>query len=402
MFSHITNYRRQDIEDGRRSRHPWINIGFWLNDVPRPLVRCWLIGHKPVIDGVGEWKTDDNGDRLVSRYGNPSRWVVCDRCGVRGEPQGSLDADRWNVGDRYDGPYSPLLPDTVRAASVEEIKKALRTGEDRPPLPSTRPPGRIPYWAHGVLGGQLVVGRTFPGVGATLKVGNPGSEHVLAASFHFGRWLGALYLHTEGFGRGIQRRLNPTGYHSREIGLNLHEGGRLDWKLWAKRDHWSRDDPTWQQGSVNLNLLDRVLGVRRYAYRDVDGGRTTRMVTLPEKSYLVELRLQRQVLGRRRWRKKLSWTVKWETLGRSIPIRGIDIREERGICGSAVPVDPAAVRTGTWADTAAIAIAARIVEHRTRNGWSTHRLLPVDEPTETVIRRGKTLTVEELQERLTA
>lgn len=381
MHAHHVNYLKRDAADGRRYRGQLVNVGFFLHGVPRLMPLCRLLGHRPVVDGTGQWKTNGDGER----YGNPSRWVVCDRCGLRGEPQGQLDADRWNIGDRYDGQYAPLLP-RGRHVTVG----VDRAADGRP----TYPPGRIPSSGDGALGGQLVIGRPHRTFGFDWKVGNPGSEHTLAASLHL--WpLGSLYLHTEEFGRGIQRRLNNRGgYHSRVIGLELTDG-RLSWKLWAKRDEWSRSDPWWQRGDLNLRVRDHLFGPRRYSYTDVPGGTTTRIVRMPESDYLVELTLRRQTLGRKRWPwKRRSFTVRWETPGEGIPFRRRPSWKGAGICSSSVAVDERSVRAGTWPDSAATAIAAKLTANRTREEWSPVGLLPLDPDTDAVVRPANRVTAE--------
>ncbi len=378
MYTHIVNYRRRDQADGRqRSRFPIVNIGFWWHYVPRLLIWCWLFGHRAVIDGAGKARTNADGTVDTSHC---ARWVVCSRCGTRGDPQGSLDPEHWNEGDRYRGPFAPLLP------TEDRVHVTGYTSTHKRPI---RMPGRIPYRDTGTLGGQLVIGpsmrdRGFTSVGFRLKVGNAGSEHPLGMTLHFG-WLGSLYLHTGTIGRQWQRRLNPDGYDSRVIEVMLRRA-HFDWKLWAKADEWKRSDPKWMRGSVNFSLFDRLLGVRRYDYQDIPGGTTTRMVSMPERQYLVELKLQRQIHGRRRWRKTLSWSVDWSTLGAGIPYRRpTGSWKGDDICGSAVKVSDASVRAGTWADAAAVAIAARITESRAGNGWSPVRLLPYDPDTGRIV-----------------
>lgn len=367
MYAFVVNYEK-DRRRERGTRHHLVDVGFFAHDVPQLLLTCRLLGHRPVVDGTGVFKVD--AER--GRYGNPYRWVVCDRCGVRGEPQGHLDPAVWNVGDRYTGAWAEPLPAgrRERADRLFQLKDA-----------GHYPPGRIPHRSAGEVGGQLVIGRPHGGVGVEVKVGNAGSEHTLAAVVHL--WpLGALYLHTSGFGTWVQRRLNPVGYDSRIIGVGVVDG-LLQWRLWALRDgptgmNGKRRERWWMRADVNLRWRDRLFGRYRYRYTDVPGGSTTRMVRLPEDDYLVELTLKREVQGRDRWRKTGAWSVNWEVAGKPIPTAG---PQRDRIYGSAVPVPEHAVRVGTWPDVAAVAIAAAMTKARTGREWSPTRLQPVDPAT---------------------
>src|SRR5262245_12335266 len=91
--------------DGRQ-RGMLVHRGIWLHDVPRLMLWCRLRGHKPVIDGNGPDRPD----------GGARRWVVCDRCGVRPDPQGNLPAKRFDVGQRYTGDLYP--PEFAQARQV--------------------------------------------------------------------------------------------------------------------------------------------------------------------------------------------------------------------------------------------------------------------------------------------
>ncbi len=355
--------------DGRR-RGQLVNVGFFLHQTPRLIPWCRLFGHKPVVDGTGEYRTDvPSGDR----YGNPNRWVVCDRCGERGEPQGHLDPAVYAIGDRYLGPFEP-------GAAVEAFasKFAARNAER-----GFTAPGPIPRRGEsvrGALGGQLVIGAGgWAGLGWEAKVGNAGSEHTLALHFGFGP-LGALYLHTEHHGTWLQRRLNPVGYESRVTGQTLRDG-RLSWRVWSRKDSGSRygrdREPWWRNGEVSFRVLDGLFGPVRYSYEDI-GEPVGRLVRMPEgDDYLVTLQLQRQTRGRRRgpFPRTRTWTVDWNAAGKGIPTKG----PERGrIYGSGVEVSDAAVKAGTWPSEAVCGIATRMVRDRTRYGWEPLGPVEVD------------------------
>jgi len=324
MRFHSVDYRKDRGESPRALVHR----GFWWNDLPRLILGCRLLGHAPVVDGY------DPPPSFTT--GRPSRWVTCDRCGVRPEPQGSLDPERWSVGDTYDGP--------------------CRSNEHDRSLP-----GSWPAHPVGVLGGELVIGRSFGGVSVQAKVGNAGSDHTLAAHVRVGM-LGALYLHTESFGTWLQRRLNPVGYHSRVIGMSV-EDGRFRWELWAKRDESSSDDQGWMRGSVRVDPRDIVLGEARYSYTDV-GDRVPAVVRMPHgDDHVVTLQLQRQTFGRARGPKRETWAVDWECKG-GIPAKP----GGRGrVSGSGVKVfDPG--EADMWVEEATAAIAHALAGDRARYG----------------------------------
>lgn len=315
MRVHTVDYRKDRNESGL------FNRGFFIYGVPRLIPWCRLFGHKPVVDGVNY-----GGRPGTPEAGRRSRWASCDRCGIRLLQPVDDDLE---LGQRYTDP----VPDVHDP-----------TGE---------------------IGGQLVIGRTFSGAGIEVKVGNRGSEHTLAGHIQINR-LGALYLHTEKHGTWLQRRLNPTGYESRVIGLSLHDG-RLSWKLWAPRNHWSSSDPKWQQGSIPADPRDWWFGPKRYTYAN-HGDPVTAIVRMPHgDEHPVTLQLQRQRYGRARGRDpKLSWCVNWEALS-GIPTRN----EDRGrVFASAVAVTDAAATDGGWVEQACARIAASLTDDRIRYGFA--------------------------------
>jgi hypothetical protein len=340
MRAHSLNYIERD---GRRSGE-LVNRGFWLFSVPRPLILCRLFGHRPVVDGTTGFRDNDPG----------SRWVVCDRCGVRPHPQGVLEPTVWNIGDRYTGAWVDPPP-ADRDVAFAVLK---RSGYQLPgPWADSETTGQ--------LGGQIVLGvRHDPKIGFTFKVGNKGSEHTLAADFHL-PWIGSLYLHTERFGAWLVRCLNPTGYHSRVVSVEAHNG-HLYWRLWAKRDEQSRDDPWWMSGDVQIDPRTILLGAKRYAYEDC-GAKVSATVRMPHgDDHPVVLQLQRQTFGRMRGRKRLSWAVDWDAP------KGISTEPGgRGrIYGSGVKVSDASVKAGGWPTEAASLIAVRLTEDRRRYDWT--------------------------------
>ncbi len=369
MHAHTVNYRKRD----GASRGQLVNLGFFVHGVPRLMLWCRLFGHRPVVDGTGEYKRDHpDGER----YGDPNRWVVCDRCGVRGDPQGSLPPQDWHIGDRYTGPFQHAAFRPKKGLPAP-ARIALRDGR------RWFAPGPIPYRgepASGQLGGQLVIGGGgWAGFGWELKVGNCSSEHVLACNVGLGP-VGALYLHTGHHGQWVQRRLNPVGYESRIIRQKLRDGV-LEWRLWSRRDSGTRlgpgREPWWRNGELSFRLRDKMFGRRLYSYTDV-GPVVSRIVRMPEGAeFLVLLQLQQQTLGRKRlarWARR-SWNVDWSAAGRGIPTKA---RDRGRILGSGVAVSDAAVRAGTWPSEAVCAITTQMVRDRTRNEWEPLGKVPVD------------------------
>lgn len=321
MHIHTANHRaEQDPPRGLANR------SFWAHDLPRPLLTCRLLGHRPVVDGTGPL-----GPGLRA-----ARWVCCDRCGVRPDPQGRLDPERHDVGDRWTGPSDP------------DFRAAL--------------PGSWPARPTWTFGGQLLIGSAHTGFGLQAKIGNAGSEEVLAGHIHLGRAF-ALYLHTERLGTWWQRRLNPTGYESKMLEMAAHHG-HLHWKLWAPRDT-SRATPRWRDGSARINPLDIVLGPRRYSYTDV-GDPVESTLRMPHgDKHTVTLQLQRRTLARKRGGRTVrTWAVDWEARP------GIPIKPHGGrILGSGVAVDGDAVTEGRWVFPALAAIAADLAKDRARHGY---------------------------------
>lgn len=335
MRTHSVDYRA-DRPDPR----VLINRGFWVYGVPRLIPLCRLFGHKPVVDGTRGAGTSA-----------PSRWVACDRCGIRTDPQGHLDPAEWNIGDHYPGPFTavaPLRPEALKRLAA----RGVHTRQDKP--------GVWPAEPTTTVGGQIIIGRALT-VGADFKIGNCGSEQVLAAHIGLGP-LGALYLHTEDHGRWLQRRLNPTGYESRVFGLAIRNGS-LAWEVWAPRSYDSTGSK-WTRGSVKLDPRDRLFGRLHYAYEDV-GGKRDGIVRMPHgDDHPVTLQLRRCAYGRTK-QSFHSWTVDWECPG-GIPTKPGGRGAESGI---PIEVSDGGVKNGSWTTEATAAIALALSACRARHNY---------------------------------
>jgi hypothetical protein len=355
MYAHTVNYLKRD---GRRPSHKErVSRGFWVR-VPRPLLLCTVAGHKPVVQGTEGFR-DQPGHR----------WVACARCGVRPEAQGHLDPAHWDIGRRYTGAWTDQAQHgiTTKGDPVDPTD----TGPDRDRTWTV--PGPWPGRQTGTIGGQLVIGTQRPALGFSFKVGNAGSEHVLAGDVSL-PFLGTLYLHTESIGKGIQQRLNPTGYESKVTELEVGSSGfdhRLSWKVWANRNEHTKDTPRWRDGSLNLDMVERLLGPARYSYTR-QGGPMPGVVRMPEgDDHQVRLTLKRQTLARSRPanRRPLEekWTVEWSSKA-GIPFRR-DSWKGDSCYGSSVYVSDQAVTENRWVQEACAAIAQKIAADRTSYRW---------------------------------
>jgi hypothetical protein len=289
-----------DYSTDRPDPRVLINRGFWVHDVPRLIPLCRLIGHKPVVDGTQGVGTS-----------KPARWVACDRCGLRTHPQGCLNPAQWNIGDPYLGPLRPQ-PEL----SYQVQKQLARLGHS----PRQTEPGVWPAEPTTTVGGQIIIGRAH-GFGIEAKVGNPGSEQVLAGHISLGP-LGALYLHTEDHGRWLQRRLNNIGYDSRVISVDIHHG-RLSWNLWARRDEHRASDPKWMRGSTPVDPRHYLYGPRKNR-KVTETEKIPATVRMPEgDTYEVTVHLEQWESGRTRGRSRTYWRAQWDCKA-GIPVRNHD------------------------------------------------------------------------------
>jgi hypothetical protein len=126
---------------------------------------------------------------------------------VWGPDAEAFNPDRWDIGEQYPKPGDP------QHATPGEVNPG--------PWP------KRPTWD---LSLQLLIWAGFNGLSVQQKVGNCGSENALAGHVRLGRLFG-IYWNTGDLARGVQRRLNPTGYESK--GLDQWVGPRR-----IPRDRW--------------------------------------------------------------------------------------------------------------------------------------------------------------------
>ncbi|MET7713749.1 hypothetical protein [Streptomyces sp. NPDC005407] len=334
-----------DYSKDRPDPRVLLHRGYFTNGIPRLIPLCRLVGHRPVVDGYDA----TFGER------EHSRWVACDRCGIRPHPQGHLDPDVWDLGQRYTGPFNPGQPmsPTVR-------KQLIRVGHDA----GIRLPGGWPAKPTTDIGCELVIGRSHS-LGADFKLGNCSSEQVLAGHIGLGR-LGALYVHTEDHGRWLQRRLNPTGYESRETGISIH-GGRLYWNIWAPRNEHKASDPWWMRGSIVINPAHYLWGPIK-VHRETLGEKTPATVHMPDgTNHDVTLQIEQWTRGRIRGRKTVTWEVDW-ACAKGIPVRNHDWKGDE-VFASGVATTKASVDSGQWVPEACAAIADQCMKDRVRYNY---------------------------------
>lgn len=295
-----------DYSKDRPDPRVLMNRGFFLHGLPRLIAICRTLGHKPVIDGYN------------SRYGKEeerrARWVICDRCGIRPDPQGHLDPEEWDLGQRYTGPFNPTQP---MSATVR--KQLIRRGQDA----GIRQPGAWTANPDSAIGAQVIIGRSSL-LNVGFKVGSNSSEQCLAANLSLGP-IGAIYVHTEDHGRFLQRLLNGgkrLSTESRETRISL-DHGRLSWSVWANRDSHSKDDPKWMRGSLHIDPRHHLLGPLKNR-KVSETEKVPAVVRMPEgDTHDVTVRLEQWETRRTRGRARTYWMAQWDCKA-GIPVRNHD------------------------------------------------------------------------------
>ena len=122
-----------------------------------------------------------------------------------------------------------------------------------------------------------------------------------AVSVHLCVYLFSLYFTLEYFPleqwlQKITKRKAEKYGNGRDIGFHWMEGS-LFINLWSDPMEWRSQDPKW--GSFTICPSDILLGKRKYSEREL---RTdTRMLTLPERTYPVQIKLMEATWKRPRW-----------------------------------------------------------------------------------------------------
>lgn len=336
-----------DRSKDRPDPRVFLHRSYHASDLPRLMLLCRLLGHKAVVDGYD------------SKYGREEerrkRWVACDRCGARPDPQGSLNSDEWNLGQPYTGPLTGTWAPGTSSRNIDDYRPATQT----------RTPGPWPGRPTGALGAELIIGRSHS-IGADFKVGNRGSEHVLAAHIGLGP-LGALYVNTEAFGRWVQRRLNPTGYESRETGISVYDG-RLSWTAWAKRDEWSKSDPKWMRGSISIDPREWLFGPRKNR-KVSETEKVPAVVRMPEgDTHDVTVHLEEWETRRVRGvRGRTFWRAEWECEA-GIPVRNHGWKGDEYYSSSWV-IEGVTPDNARWPHVVAAVAAEHCSRDRARYGY---------------------------------
>ncbi|OZD74868.1 hypothetical protein CH273_25600 [Rhodococcus sp. 05-339-2] len=152
---------------------------------------------------------------------------------------------------------------------------------------------------------QIVLARKgFNLFSARLHVGTLASETPFDGNLQIG---GAAVYWGIGNGRKLAQWLTHfTGdeheYDGRDIGVAITDGGALSWDLWVHRDRTEPDEfARWRDQYININLLDRIWGPKRYDYANL--ATAAFMIDMPEGSYPVVATVQRQTYSRTKSRR---------------------------------------------------------------------------------------------------
>jgi hypothetical protein len=208
------------------------------------------------------------------------------------------------------------------------------------------------------LGAQLVVGKPKPEASVRLHFGGLHSETPLDA--HLSLLGQAIYVNTS---RGRRLAQAFTKGKGRDLAARI-DHGRLSYVLWANPDEYRRGDK--RQGSIVVNLLDRLYGQKRYWYEDLDARQVD--LVLPEGTYPVDLTLQRQTHGRPKQKHRTeALVVDWSAM-QGIPTHYDPSGGWKGdrTYGSAVTLRE---RRPDWHIDATAALAAWVHTERARTGF---------------------------------
>ncbi len=155
-------------------------------------------------------------------------------------------------------------------------------------------------------------------------------------------------------------------YEGRDLALRFHDG-RLWVTAWVHPDHWSRGEfARWRSASIRLNLLDRILGERRYTYENLEWALIA--IEMPEGTYPVRATLQQVSYGRPKSKRSIKSLAVDIEAPKGIPDRFDPSGGWKGdrVYGFGVELKE---RRRDWAFDAENAIKARIYKTRSERGF---------------------------------
>ncbi|MFE7744392.1 hypothetical protein [Nocardia sp. NPDC057455] len=156
-------------------------------------------------------------------------------------------------------------------------------------------------------------------------------------------------------------------YEGRDLKVSIHDG-RLWLNIWTHPGSWERGEfAAWRERSFKLNPLDILYGERRFSFEDIETAAIA--VRMPEATYPVIAKLQKQSLGRPKAKKRIeSWVVDVDA-PKGIPYR-LDLSGWKGdrVYGFGVPLRE---RRTDWETDARHAIEAWVLQHRGDTGFRT-------------------------------
>lgn len=257
----------------------------------------------------------------------------------------------------------------INEAATERSRKLVHwrgflTVYADPPADSREEVGR--QLVNGHL--EVVVAKPQPEFSIRFHVGTLGSETP---------WDGHLTIANTGFYWGLSiaqkladrlTRCTAHRWDGRDISIWVFHG-RLHWRIWIHPDNWTRGEfAKWRENSVDVNPLDIVFGRPRYWYEDAEQIGLT--IDLPEGSYPVVAKLQQQLHGRpKAKRRRRSWSLDVRA-DKGIPNRYDKSDGWKGDRVYRFGVKLAQHRTD-WPIDAKAAITARILNDRADSGFRT-------------------------------
>lgn len=270
----------------------------FVHRLPRPVLRCRLHGHSPVVAG---FDATYGGERV--------RWVECARCGVRPAGQGTLHPDDWPVGRPYTGPWVTAaereqLTAELAHVRLDDVERMVdeRHPASRPALPWPSPTFDAHVEAHvrrpsfSALSYQSV----------QLRIGGDSNENTIKAHLVLG--VAAVYVSFGSLSKGLWRWTgNPIGdtWRPPRTFQLARAGGRIYWQLGNPRAHsHNSGDPRrwWGSLPVGDKLLGKATGVTEVLA--VEQGVP---IPMPERAYTATVQLERFTRRRPRGRTQVTY-----------------------------------------------------------------------------------------------